>query len=149
MIVLDASVAAKWLLPEEGREKAHGLIRSGRPLLAPSHIRLEVLGAVVRSYREGRLPEPRVRQSFDWWERIIAEGLLELMPIESLMAAALDLAVRLRHPLSDCLYVAAAQARNAAILTADVVLAERAAKVHAEVSLFGDKPPSDTPKKRK
>src|SRR5262245_39797495 len=55
MIVVDASIAAKWYLNEPGSAQAAAILTSDDVLLAPALIRLEVNGAIIRRYREGKL----------------------------------------------------------------------------------------------
>ena len=46
MVVIDASIAAKWYLIERGREPARALLLSGEPLLAPEFIVAEVMNVL-------------------------------------------------------------------------------------------------------
>ena len=50
---------------------------------------------------------------------------------------ALDLALALDHPVYDCLYLAAAIAHEASLVTADRTLARAARKVLAQVEIVG------------
>ena len=59
MIVVDASVAVKWFIPEAGEEDAAQLLGGKKHLIAPAVIRLEVTGAIIRRYREGHLSEQK------------------------------------------------------------------------------------------
>jgi predicted nucleic acid-binding protein len=46
MIVVDASVAVKWFIPEAGEEAAAKLLGGKKRLIAPALIRLEVTGTL-------------------------------------------------------------------------------------------------------
>ncbi|MFP5404778.1 MAG: type II toxin-antitoxin system VapC family toxin [Gammaproteobacteria bacterium] len=56
MIVIDASVATKWFLPEADSEQAAALLQIGEKLFAPELIRIEVASAITRRARLGELP---------------------------------------------------------------------------------------------
>lgn len=68
MIVVNASVAVKWFIPEAGEEDAAQLLGGKTHLMAPALIRLEVTGAIIRRYREGHLSEKRAREGTQAWE---------------------------------------------------------------------------------
>jgi predicted nucleic acid-binding protein len=48
MIVVDASVIAKWFIPEVGAVPAHALLAAGDELVAPELARVEVASALIR-----------------------------------------------------------------------------------------------------
>ena len=51
-----------------------------------------------------------------------------LEPLDTLIDVALDLSIRMSHPIYDCLYLALAQLRDCMMVTADKKLADRAIK---------------------
>ena len=51
IMIVDASVAAKWYLPEEDSDKALALLGMPLQLFAPSLIKLEVCAAITRRVR--------------------------------------------------------------------------------------------------
>lgn len=136
MMVLDASVAAKWFLPEDGTEEALELLESGPELLAPHLIRLEVAAAITRRVRMGELAAADARRRCERWFRHLEQGVLTLLPEEDLLSEALDLALGLKHTLQDCLYLAAARRNNVPLLTADRTFRERAAAAYPLVQLL-------------
>lgn len=112
-IVIDASVALKWVLDEPGSEAAAAL--KDDKLIAPALWLAEAANAFWRSIRIGQLTEDEA-----------AELLSELMnaPIaslamEPLMERALRLAAELDHPIYDCLYLALALHLDTHVVTAD------------------------------
>jgi predicted nucleic acid-binding protein len=126
MIVVDASIAAKWYLYEPGSAEAASLLTSASLLIAPALIRVEVSGAILRRYCEGKLSQERASEACDLWEADIAGGALRLVPDETLMAPARAIALRLRHPIQDCLYLAAAvKAGPSRLVTADAAFYAR------------------------
>jgi predicted nucleic acid-binding protein len=108
MIVVDASIAAKWYLHEPGSEEAAALLTSAAILVAPSLIRIEVTGAIIRRYREGKLSRELAREACDLWEADIESGAIRLVPDQTLVIPARTIALQIRHAIQDCLYLAVA-----------------------------------------
>lgn len=116
--VVDASVAVKWFLEEEFSGEAESLLASSRILIAPDLLRVEVANALWSLARRKRIK----------WEQA-REALLELftmdiecVPSEQLLAAALELARSLEHPVYDCLYLACTDICDGVLITADARL---------------------------
>jgi predicted nucleic acid-binding protein len=113
-LVVDASVAVKWVVREERSEAAHQLI--GRDaLVAPALLLAEVGNALWRNVVAGVLPVAQAKAGIDE----LRFALDEVYPLEPLAARALELAVDLGHPVYDCFYVALAEALGAPLITAD------------------------------
>lgn len=128
MIVVDASIAAKWYLNEPGSKEAAALLTSTAILIAPALVRIEVHGAIIRRYREGKLSLELAREACDVWDADLAGGALRLMPDDSLIVAARAIALQIRHTIQDCLYLAAAVETGAErLVTADPTFHSRAA----------------------
>jgi predicted nucleic acid-binding protein len=136
MIVLDANVAAKWYLPERGTEAAVELMTGPNQLFAPELIRLEVLSAITRRVRIGEATPAETKTQCQRWLHYLSEGGIVLLPETEVLPAALDLSAKLKHPLFDCLYLAAAQQLEAPILTADRPFFERAKPVYKKISML-------------
>lgn len=136
MIVVDASIAAKWYLNEPGSGEAAALLTSTALLIAPALIRVEVTGAILRRYREGKLSLERAREACDLWDADLAGGALRLVPDDSLIVPARVLAFQIRHAIQDCLYLAAAvDAGRARLVTADPTFHARAAAAFPFIDL--------------
>jgi predicted nucleic acid-binding protein len=112
-IVVDASVALKWVLDEPGREAADALLEE--ELVAPAFWLIEAANALWRRHRLGELSEAES-----------AERLSELFnapvtasAVEEDLFEAAALAARLGHPVYDCLYLAAAIREDTYVVTAD------------------------------
>jgi predicted nucleic acid-binding protein len=136
MIVMDASVACKLVVPEPGSEMAKEILVSPSPLIAPSIIRQEVAGVILRKHRMKQWDEQDTSDTCSRWEALLRERFATLVPIDSMHHDAVTLALRLRHPLTDCLYLATALAVQGDLLTADRELFERASTVYDRVRLF-------------
>jgi predicted nucleic acid-binding protein len=130
LIVVDASTAVKWFLPEAGSEEAERLLTGSRKLLAPDLIRIEVAGALVRRVCLGELTVEQARLLVAAWLRAITASAVTPVPAEDDMEQAVELALRLGHPLADCLYLALAMRLDAPLVTADRKFAARAVAVH-------------------
>lgn len=128
-LIVDASVAAKWVLDEEGSDRANAL-RSEIDLLAPSLIAAEVGNALWKAAR---------RRSISRAQANFAVGMI-LRPFDRIVSTAelsgqaLQVAIDTDHPIYDCFYIALAQRENAPLITADErqVAAARRAKVDVQ-----------------
>ena len=125
-LVIDASVAAKWILPQEHSANANAL-RNEQDLIAPSLIAAEIGSAIWKAVRRGTVLHAEAAASLS----------AALSPFEALIAAealcvrALALAIDLRHPVYDCFYLALAERESVPVVTADeaMIAAARKAKI--------------------
>ncbi len=121
-VVIDASVAAKWYLAEEGSEEAERLARE-HTLIAPDLLLAETANVLWASVRRGRVAAGDAARAVAhlpaWFE--------ELAAAEELLDRAFTLALRLDHPVYDCLYLAPAERRGTVLMTADRRLIDRLA----------------------
>ena len=108
MTVVDASVAVKWFLPEAGEAAASELLSMGVPLLAPALVRVEVAAAISRKVRFDEISLQDGEKAFHLWLQSLLDGLVTVVPDDSDLAGAWQLATQLRHPFQDCLYLALA-----------------------------------------
>jgi predicted nucleic acid-binding protein len=136
MIVVDASVAVKWLLPEDGAEAAKELLAGSEPLLVPSIASVEVPAAVLRKFRAGLIDESEAKECIALWSDLLRENV-RIVPNEELLDSAVRIAMACSHSLTDCLYVAAALKLGAALVTADAELRSRCKRAHKRIVLLG------------
>jgi predicted nucleic acid-binding protein len=138
VIVIDASVAAKWLLPEAGSREAVALQEGPQELFAPDLIRLEVAAAIARRVRIDKdpLPPAEAVNRYGKWLRLLDRAVITLIPEAELLDRAVDLSVEIKHPLQDCLYLAAAKGLDAPLVTADEPFQKRAARFYGRISLL-------------
>ena len=136
MIVVDASVAVKWLIPERGEAAAMELLVQPLPLIAPSLIRVEVTAALLRAFREDRFTQEEARDAINRWGRILEDGIVQLISDHELHSSAVDIGFKSRHAFQDCLYLAAAHAMKAKLITADRPLFERGARIIAGMTFL-------------
>lgn len=133
MIVVDASVAVKWFLPEQGSDKAIALLSAGDALLAPDLIRVEVAAAVTRRARQGDISQADAKETVRLWLDSLAAGVLQLHTTLDDLREAGNLSLQLSHPFQDCLYLALARRTSSRFVTADRKFAERALTVFTAV----------------
>jgi predicted nucleic acid-binding protein len=132
MIVVDASVAAKWLMVEPGTEAANALLSEGKRLLAPDLVAVEVAAALTRKVRMGALDAAPAARHIQQWRSWLERGVLELTPSATLLSDAAEWALRIAHPLQDCLYLALAARHDACVITADATFVRRASPALAD-----------------
>jgi predicted nucleic acid-binding protein len=132
-MIVDASVAAKWVFVEEDSALATGLLARD-DLSVPDLIFAEMANIV---WRRGRGQDPAEAASL--LARIDRVFAL-VAPAEELAQSALSLALALNHPAYDCFYLALAIAEDDVLITADRRFhAACAASPHAaRVRLLGD-----------
>ena len=133
MTVVDASVAVKWFFPETGEAQAQQVLASGDRLAAPALIRVEVAAAIARKARFHEIHEEDAEAAANLWLRAIADGVIALSPDEADIGPAVKLALQLKHPLQDCLYLALAERIGATLITADQDFVGKASAAHARV----------------
>jgi predicted nucleic acid-binding protein len=112
-VVIDASVAIKWVVQEADSDLARAL--AGRDMLAPELLRLECLSAIWRRIvqRELTLREAPVLL------RLLEAIPIRLRAIDEYLDEVLRLSVLLTHPVYDCAYLALALLNGTHVVTAD------------------------------
>ncbi len=138
MYVVDASVAIKWLVPEERRAEARSFLLGGDVLLAPGLIVTEVATGLSRKARVGQISPAAAGRALKEWLSVIRYGTLELAEPGELIEEAFEVSLALNHPLPDCLYIALARRSGAVLVTADLQLSRKAGGWQGvEVRLLG------------
>jgi predicted nucleic acid-binding protein len=113
MLVIDASVALKWVVPEADSDAAAALLNDR--LIAPSLWLAETANA---PWRHVRLQQMTSNQALGRLAELARAPVMSL-PIESHITAALPLAIELRHPIYDCPYLAVVLHHGTHVVTAD------------------------------
>jgi predicted nucleic acid-binding protein len=132
-VVLDASVAVRWVVEEEGSAEAAALLEQDVAWIAPRLLLTEVASALRRKVAGGALAAAVAGQSLDALLQAVSDGVVRLADDERMVSQALLLAVSLEHKVPDCLYLALAEREGAAIATADDRLARLARSRRVEV----------------
>lgn len=113
--VVDASVAAKWFLPETQAQAAARVLRGNHELLAPDLIWAEVGNVFWKKWRRGEISREVARDLLRDFRRFP----LEITPSQALLDAAWSIATDSGRSVYDSLYVALADIRTCQLITAD------------------------------
>ncbi len=114
-VVVDASVAVKWVLPETGSDRAAAIRTADDDVLAPSLVHAEIGSAIWRAVLRGDVPAAEARRDL----KVAVGHYRRIISLAELVDRALELATRLRHPIYDCFYLALAERERCALITAD------------------------------
>jgi predicted nucleic acid-binding protein len=112
-LVIDASVAVKWVVQEAGTPEALTLRKA--TLLAPDLLVPECANILWKKHKLGQLTVAEASAAAQLLER----ADVELAPMRALFHTATALAIELDHPGYDCLYIALALDKGCAFATAD------------------------------
>lgn len=120
MIVLDSSVAFKWMVAEDRSDAAAALLIED--LIAPDLIMVECANALWKKIRRNEQDEANAVEGLSLLERSIS-----FQPMLPLARGAFAIACELLHPVYDCYYLALAIERGLKLATADKRLMARCA----------------------
>lgn len=123
--VIDASIAVKWVVEEDGTENALAL-RGRAKLIAPELLVAECANILWKKIQRGELTEDVALFA----ARLLQGSDIELLPIRALLEAATRIAIALDHPAYDCIYLALAIERDCRFATADGRLLRKLVEKH-------------------
>ena len=113
-MIVDASVAFKWIFIEEGSDRAAAFL--GRDdVRAPTLLLAEVGNALWKKGLRGELGD---RGAYAAQLGIVA-SLVTIVDDADVMPRALDMALALEHPIYDCIYLAVAERDDDRLVSAD------------------------------
>lgn len=112
-IVIDASVAVKWVLSETGSDAADALL--DQDLMAPMLWLAEAANALWRRARTGDITDNQANARLSE----LLKAPVASLPIEPQLERALALAMKMGHPIYDCIYLALALHHDTHVVTAD------------------------------
>ena len=115
MLVVDASVAIKFVMLEAGSEQALELIERNQELIAPDWMLLEAAHGLWKAVRSQTLTSATAIRA----NATLPDFFDEFFPAAELMSAAIALSYALDHATYDCLYLALAMSESAPLVTAD------------------------------
>jgi predicted nucleic acid-binding protein len=135
-VVVDASVAIKWLVNESDTDRAEALLelcRVGTCVpLAPDILGVEVCSVLWRRVRQGTLQTAEAEALYASFNRIRPV----LKPLHDLCDHAFQLALTYRHSVYDCLYLALALERQCDLITADEKFYRAFFHIYPEIKLL-------------
>ena len=114
-LVVDASVALKWLVLEDMSDVAKELSGTTDIVVAPRLITTEIADALARKTTQGILTSHEAVYHF----KSLPQFLPDLMDVGELIEPALKNACALKHPIYDLIYLEAARRVDAQLVTAD------------------------------
>jgi predicted nucleic acid-binding protein len=120
-LVVDASVAVKWLMPESHTEAARRILSSNNDLLAPDLIWAEVGNVLWKKWRRREVSGHVAGDLLRDFHRYPVQTFAS----RALMTTAWDLAERYDRAFYDSLYLALAVNAECRLVTADLKLYNR------------------------
>ena len=130
-LIVDASVAAKWLFTEEGSVESRQLLAHRIVLYAPDFILTEAANVIWKKARRKEISH--AQPYLDELARL--PDVVVLCPSADLVTHASSIAFEIDHPVYDCLYLACAEVKGAPLVTADGKL-RAAAQGYAGVDVW-------------
>jgi predicted nucleic acid-binding protein len=123
VVIVDASVAVKWYVDEALHAEAREVMAGAHELLAaPDIIFTEVANALRRKVMEGTATREQALDALDDLPRCFSR----IIPSDMTLRVAFDLALDLRHPFPDCVYLACAAMNDVTLVTDDRKFTEKA-----------------------
>jgi predicted nucleic acid-binding protein len=113
-LVVDASIALKWFVSEADSAAATS-IRLEHDLAAPDLILIECRNALLNKVRRGEIDAAQAMAA----EAEISAIQMAIVPSAAHLSSAFALALELKEPIYDCLYLAMAIATGWTLVTAD------------------------------
>ena len=118
VFIVDASIAMKWFVEETLSREAISLTGLGVPLYAPDLFLSEVANAAWAFAERGEISQEHAQVIVD----ATTLGVPTIVASKPYIAAATALALRLQHPVPDCLYLTCAERLGGRVVTADARL---------------------------
>jgi predicted nucleic acid-binding protein len=112
--VIDASIAVKWVVEENGTAEAL-VLRQNTKLIAPELLVAECANILWKKVQRHELLKEEALLA----ARLLQGADIELLPTRSLLEAATKMSIEINHPAYDCLYLALAVDNECRCVTAD------------------------------
>jgi predicted nucleic acid-binding protein len=113
-LVIDASIAVKWVVEEESTAEALAL-RQKAKLIAPELLVAECANILWKKVQRRELSKEEALFA----ARLLQGAEIELLPTRFLFEAATRMSIEIDHPAYDCLYLALAVEKGCRFVTAD------------------------------
>ena len=144
MIVVDASLAAKWVLWEQDSLQAMDfLVQRDRELCAPDLLFIEVAGAIVRQANVAKsndaTMQPDAERALRKWTTTWDQHVVKpYRTTQRRLFRAGTLALSLGHPIKDCIYLDLAMEIGADLATCDARFRRKALSAYPAIKLLGE-----------
>ncbi len=138
IVIVDASVAAMWFLPEQYSENAALLLIPEYQLMAPDLIHLEVGSALLKAMRRDEVTPGDGAEVLS----ALLPAAVRLLPSTDHVERAFDIARSHGGSIYDALYIALARTLEAPLITADRRLATVAGEADVRAMLIAEGPPA-------
>jgi len=121
IVVVDSSVAIKWVVPEHDSDLAEQLV-DAYSLVAPDLIYAECTNTLWKKTRRGEMSVSEAMSG----TTVVDDFAVRTVSMRELVPLAAELSLRLDHAAYDCFYLALSQLLECPFVTAD-------AKLHRKV----------------
>jgi predicted nucleic acid-binding protein len=140
VIVVDASLAVKWMLWEQDSPDAIRFLKDNwRALCAPELIFIEVAGVIVRRGSQNKAVQADALRALQKWTTGWSEHVVSHRRVtQKRLFDASSLALRIGHPLKDCIYLALAMELGSDLATCDVRFRDEASPLYGRIRLLAD-----------
>lgn len=138
IVVVDASVAAMWFLPEVHSPQAALLLTPEYDLVAPDIIKTEVGSALLKALRRNEITAEEGNESL----YLLSIAAVRMLPAVEHVKAAFRIAERHGGSLYDAIYISVARGLDAPVVTNDTRLADVARSAGVRAALIATGPPS-------
>lgn len=125
-VVIDASIAIKWVVEENGTSDALALLK-GAKLKAPDLLLAECANILWKKVERKELLTDEAMMA----ARLIQQVDMEIFTTRGLLEQATRLAIELNHPAYDCIYLSLALDNGWQFITADTRLLRKLTQVDA------------------
>ena len=123
--VIDASIAVKWVVEEDGTSEALTLRRRAK-VTAPELLVAECANILWKKVQRDELSKDEALLA----ARLLQAAEIEFLPTRYLLEAATQIAIELNHAAYDCLYLALAAERDCRFVTADESFVRKLSEGH-------------------
>jgi predicted nucleic acid-binding protein len=113
-LVIDASIAVKWVVEEDGTPEAL-VLRQKAKSIAPELLVAECANILWKKVQRGELLKAEALLA----ARLLQGAEIELLPTRSLFEAATRMSIEIDHPAYNCLYLVLAVEKKCQFVTAD------------------------------
>ena len=120
-LVIDASIAVKWVIEEGGTADALALRRPEIRLIAPDLLVSECANVLWKKVQRKEIS----REEAFIAARLLQGADIELLPTRSVLEPAVRFAIELDHAAYDCIYIALAIDNGCQFVTADERLVKK------------------------